>query len=263
MTWAWQRYSLGRQSHPRGTRTGSSEKLVVPPGSESIGTRISRFARANTTRTLQVGGELLQAVVVAGVLILAGRTAVENFRVEGISMQPNFSSGQVLVVNRLAYLHVDNTPLEHVLPTSRQGSVNFLFGGPQRGDIAIFDSPVEPGVDYIKRVIGLPGDRVAVHDGHVFVNDTPLSEAYIEFPADYRFPTRGDSMTVPQDSYFVLGDNRPESLDSHFGWFVPVGNLVGRAWVRYWPLGDVSVVQTGAPSVNTARAASPNGSEQP
>lgn len=70
-------------------------------------------------------------------------------------------------------------------------------------------------------------------------------------------------MTVPQDSYFVLGDNRPESLDSHFGWFVPVGNLVGRAWVRYWPLGDVNVVQTGAPSVNTARAASPNGSEQP
>jgi signal peptidase I len=227
----------------------------VPPGSSSIGTRLGRFTRENKSRVLGVGGELLQAAIVAGVLIFAGRTVVENFRVEGISMQPNFSSGQVLVVNRLAYLHVDGTPLEHVLPTTQQGSIDYVFGGPQRGDIAIFDSPVEPGVDYIKRVIGLPGDQVAVHDGRVFVNDTALTEAYIEFPADYRFPATGDFAVVPRDSYFVLGDNRPESLDSHFGWFVPVDNLVGRAWVRYWPLGEASVVQSGGPSVTTARAA--------
>ncbi|MBV9580381.1 MAG: signal peptidase I [Chloroflexi bacterium] len=229
----------------------------LPPATNTLGERLGRFARLNKSRGLQVGGELLQAVVVAGVLILAGRTAVQNFRVEGISMQPNFSSGQVLVVNRLAYAHVDGTPLQNLLPTARQGSIDYVFGGPQRGDIAIFDSPVEPGVDYIKRIIGLPGDRVAVRDRHVIVNDTPLAESYIEFPADYRFPAAGGFATVPQDSYFVLGDNRPESLDSHFGWFVPVDNLVGRAWVRYWPLGAMSMVQSGSPSIATARAAQP------
>jgi signal peptidase I len=243
--------------------SAASRDAQVPRGSTSIASRLGRFTRANSSRVLGVGGELLQAAVVAGVLIVAGRTAVENFRVEGISMQPNFSSGQVLVVNRLAYLHVDGTPLQHVLPGSQQGSIDYVFGGPQRGDITIFDSPVEPGVDYIKRVIGLPGDHVAVHDRQVFVNGTPLTESYIEFPADYRFPKNADFAVVPQDSYFVLGDNRPESLDSHFGWFVPVNNLVGRAWVRYWPLGDASVVQSGTPSVTTARAASVPGAEQP
>jgi signal peptidase I len=227
-----------------------------PEASASVAARLGRFARLNRSRGLEVGGELLQAVVLAGVLVLAGRIAVENFRVEGISMQPNFASGQVLVVNRLAYLHIEGAPLAHLLPTTAQGSIDYLFGGPQRGDIAIFLSPVEPGVDYIKRVIGLPGDKVAVHDGHVYVNGELLTEAYIEFPADYRFPLKGDSMTVPQDSYFVLGDNRPESLDSHFGWFVPVENLVGRAWLRYWPLGEVSVLQPGTSSGGTVLAAS-------
>ncbi|HEY1293681.1 MAG TPA: signal peptidase I [Chloroflexota bacterium] len=248
---------------PAATGTGSTSATALPPTSESIGNRISRFARTNKSKGLEVGGELLQAVLVAGALILAGRTAVENFRVEGISMQPNFTSGQVLVVNRLAYLHVDGTPLEHVLPTSQQGSIDFVFGGPQRGDIAIFQSPVEPGVDYIKRVIGLPGDHVAVRDGHVYVNSAPLTESYIQFPADYLFPATGNSMTVPADSYFVLGDNRPESLDSHFGWFVPVDNLVGRAWVRYWPPAALSMVQSGNPNTGTARAATVASAEQP
>jgi signal peptidase I len=251
------------QPEPPGPPAVGHDKVDPPGSSATLGERVGRFARANKARSLQVGSELLQAVVVAGVLIFAGRTAVENFRVEGISMQPNFSSGQVLVVNRLAYLHVDDTPLEHVLPTSHQGSIRYVFGGPQRGDVAIFASPVEPGVDYIKRVIGLPGDRVAVRGGSVMVNDIPLSESYIQFPADYRFPVSGDSMTVPQDSYFVLGDNRPESLDSHFGWFVPVDNLVGRAWVRYWPPAAMSVVQSGSPGVGTARAATLGAVEQP
>jgi signal peptidase I len=70
-------------------------------------------------------------------------------------------------------------------------------------------------------------------------------------------------MTVPADSYFVLGDNRPESLDSHFGWFVPVDNLVGRAWVRYWPPAALSMVQSGNPNTGTARAATVASAEQP
>jgi signal peptidase I len=250
---------------PAPMSTSTSDSTVTPSthSISSIGVRLRRLAQTHNRRVMEVGSELLQAFVVAGVLIFVGRTAVENFRVEGISMQPTFASGQALVVNRLAYLHIENTPLAHLVPTTQQGSIDYVFGGPRRGDIAIFLSPVEPGVDYIKRVIGLPGDRVAVHDGHVYVNNTPLVESYIEFPADYRFPSTGDSISVPQDSYFVLGDNRPESLDSHFGWFVPVDNLVGRAWLRYWPIGAAAVVESGTPSGGTAFAATATVSAQP
>jgi signal peptidase I len=200
-------------------------------------------AQAGQLGALRVGSELLQAVVFTAVLVLGIRALVLNFRVEGISMQPTFESGEVLLVNRAAYFHVDWKPLADLLPTRAQGSVSYLFGGPQRGDVVIFHSPVQPGTDYIKRIIGLPGDRVAVGNGTVFVNDAALTESFIHVPPDYRFPDSG-SAVVPDDSYFVLGDNRPESLDSHFGWYVPVDDLVGRAWLRYWPPDELEVVQS-------------------
>jgi signal peptidase I len=110
--------------------------------------------------------------------------------------------------------------------------------------VVVFHAPPQPDTDYIKRVIGLPGDTVAVVGGRVMVNGTPLEEPYIEFPASYSF----GPVVVPDGNYFVLGDNRPESLDSHFGWFVPVDKLIGRAWIRFWPLSEAGVVQSGQPS---------------
>lgn len=199
--------------------------------------------RVTQGRASRVGWELLQAVAVTAGVVLTVRSLVLNFRVEGISMQPTFESGQVLLVNRAAYFHVDWKPVAQLLPTRVQGSIAYLFGGPQRGDVVVFNAPIQPGTDYIKRIIGLPGDSVAINNGKVFVNGAALNEPYIRVPSDYQFPAAGAAV-VPSDSYFVLGDNRPESLDSHFGWFVPVEDLVGRAWLRYWPPDELAVVQS-------------------
>lgn len=203
--------------------------------------RIVKAVRRTSWRSLV--GDVGQAVVATGVLVLALHLTIQNFRVDGISMQPAFAAGQALVVDRLAYFHIENTLLGRLWPTTRQGSVRYLFGGPQRGDVVIFRAPPQPDTDYIKRVIGLPGDEVLIHNGRVFVNGSVLEEPYVEYPADYSFPGDMKAVTVPDRTYFVLGDNRPESFDSHAGWVVPVDNLIGRAWVRYWPPTDWGVVQ--------------------
>src|SRR5579871_6628888 len=131
-------------------------------------------------------------------------------------MQPTLTSGQFLWVNKAAYF--------------RWNGDYVLGGGPQRGDIAVLRSPDDTdNVDLIKRIIGLPGDRVVVKHGDVFINDEALAEPYIHFQASYTYPADGRDLVVPPNQYFVLGDNRSNSRDSHFGWFVPAENLVGRA----------------------------------
>jgi len=214
---------------------------------------ISVLTAGRSIPGMSVVAELVQAVLVAGVLVIVTRAFVQNFRVDGVSMLPTFQAGQVLVVNRAAYFHVEGTPLERLLPAATQGSVSYLFGGPQRGDVVVFRAPPQPDADYIKRVIGLPGERVQITAGRVHINGLPLDEPYIRFPADYTFPDSGEPLVVPEASYFVLGDNRPESYDSHLGWVVPVDHLVGRAWVRYWPPTEVAIVEPGRPIVAASR----------
>jgi len=131
---------------------------------------------------------------------------------------------------------------------------------PQRGEIIVFNPPnveVVPDASkvYIKRVIGIPGDRISIAEGKVFVNDQPLNEPYIASPPSYTLPTQDDALcsnffrppnvqsqnnrsyfTVPAGNYWVMGDNRNNSLDSHAWGFLPEENLVGRATFRYWPL---------------------------
>jgi len=165
--------------------------------------------------------ELLQTLVLMLGLFCGVRIVFQNFRVEGPSMQPTLSSGELLWVNKLAYYRWDG---------------QYLLGGPRRGDIAVLHSP-DPAddVDLIKRIIGLPGDRVRVDRGTVFVNDQALTERYIHFQANYTYPLNDQDVTVPPNEYFVLGDNRSNSRDSHFGWFVPAENLIGRSQLSYWP----------------------------
>jgi signal peptidase I len=160
-------------------------------------------------------------------LFLGVRALIQNFQVEGPSMQPALASGEFLWVNKAAYF---------------QWNGEFMLGGPQRGDIAVLRSPDDTdGVNLIKRVIGLPGDRLRVQHGEVLVNDLPLDEPYVRFHASYDYPADGADLTVPDGQYFVLGDNRPNSRDSHFGWLVPAENLIGRAWISYWPPADWGV----------------------
>jgi signal peptidase I len=89
---------------------------------------------------------------------------------------------------------------------------------------------------------------VLIRQGQVFINGQRLDEPYVNYPASYNFPPDGRPMIVPDGNYFVLGDNRPESFDSHLGWVVPVDNLIGRAWLRYWPPDELGVVQTPQPA---------------
>ncbi|HET6317245.1 MAG TPA: signal peptidase I, partial [Chloroflexota bacterium] len=168
-------------------------------------------------------------------IFLGVRSIVQNFRVEGASMEPTLNTGQYLLINKASYFHVEGTPIDGLVPTTHQGGTDYIFGGPQRGDVVVFRAPTQPDKDFIKRVIGLPGDTILVKNGQVYVNGQSLDEPYIHFPATYTYPFDGQPRTVPDGNYFVLGDNRPNSSDSHLGWFVPVDNLIGKAWVSYWP----------------------------
>jgi len=208
------------------------------PMAASPGTETDTEQRVVTDRKGRGGGlawELLQTIVLTLAIFLGVRSVVQNFRVEGASMEPTLQTGQYLLINKASYFHVEGTPVDDVVPTTHQGSTDYVFGGPQRGDVVVFRAPTQPDKDFIKRVIGLPGDTILIKNGQVMVNGQVLDEPYIHFPATYTYPFDGQPRQVPDGNYFVLGDNRPNSSDSHLGWFVPVENLVGKAWISYWP----------------------------
>ncbi len=153
--------------------------------------------------------ELVETILLTLVIFFMIRFAVENFRIEGSSMVPNFHDGQFLLVNKIAY----------------------KIGHPQRGDVIIFKFPLNESKNYIKRVIGLPGETVQIRAGRVYINGVLMEEQFPFEHAEYEYgPT-----TLQTDEYFVLGDNRPESSDSHFWGPVPARDIVGKAWISYWP----------------------------
>lgn len=189
-------------------------------------------APSRTANSRKFAVELLQTLALVVLLFLSVRFLLQNFRVEGPSMQPTLTSGELLWVNKAAYFQMDG---------------QYPLGGPQRGDIAVLRSPdARDDFDLIKRIIGLPGDRLLIQQGRVHVNGELLDEPYIRFQASYTYPADGRELTVPDAQYFVLGDNRVNSRDSHFGWFVPAENLVGRAWLSYWPPADWGVTPSVA-----------------
>jgi signal peptidase I len=154
--------------------------------------------------------DVLETVLLSLVLFLGINAISARIRVESISMQPTLYAGNFIIVNKMAY----------------------RLGTPGRGDIIIFRYPPDPDHEppYIKRVIGLPGDTVTVSSGKVYVNDELLREPYISAPPRYE-----NTWKVPEDSLFVLGDNRNSSSDSHSWGMVPLQNVIGKAEVIYWP----------------------------
>jgi signal peptidase I len=152
-------------------------------------------------------------------------------------------------------VHIYTIPSASMAPTLLAGDhivVTRCVGAPRRGDVVVFRAPLQPDADYIKRIIGLPGESVVIRNGQVFIDGQRLDEPYIDFPATYEFPPGDQPLTVPDSSYFVLGDNRPDSSDSHLGWFVPADNLIGRAWLRYWPPSELGVFQPLGPAPSTS-----------
>lgn len=170
-------------------------------------------AQRGTLRTFLV--EVLQTVVLALVLYFLIDSVLARVRVENISMEPTLQPGEFLLVNKLAY----------------------RLGEASHGDVVIFHYPLNPNEDYIKRVIGLPGDEVTVQNGQVSVNGSVVDEPYIMAPPHYN-----NTWTVPEGQLFVLGDNRNSSSDSHNWGFVPYENLVGKALLIYWPLDQVKIL---------------------
>lgn len=119
----------------------------------------------------------------------------------------------------------------------------YKFDTIKRGDIIVFSAP-EPsmeGKDLVKRVIGLPGEKIQIKNGKVYINDRALYEPYLEDPPDYEYGPE----IVPPKSYFMMGDNRRISNDSHYWGFLSEDKILGRVWIRYWPLksfGNVSKI---------------------
>jgi signal peptidase I len=150
------------------------------------------------------------APVLLGIAVFAlFHVTIGSFKVYGSSMLPTIEEGEYIIVSKTAY----------------------FLGEPRRGDIIVFGSPQDPKTDLIKRIIALPGDTVEIRDDKVSVNGTALTEPYIfDSPHYLMMPEE-----IPADHYFVLGDNRNNSSDSHRGWTVPRDNIVGKAWITYWP----------------------------
>jgi signal peptidase I len=168
--------------------------------------------------------EVFQTLLMAVILYFLIDAVVGRVRVENISMQPTLHQDQFILVNKLAY----------------------RLGSYQRGDIIVFHFPGDPREDYIKRVIGLPGDNIEIMNGQVIVNGLALEESYIAAPPNYT-----KSYQVPEDGLFVLGDNRNQSSDSHSWGYVPTGNVVGKALIIYWPLEELRILNE-VPKVHAA-----------
>lgn len=159
--------------------------------------------------------ETLQTVVLALVLYFLIDTVVARVRVDNISMEPTLQPGEFLLVDRVSF---------------RLKELNI-------GDIIVFHYPQNPREDYIKRIIGLAGDHVKIAQGMVYVNGNALQEPYLVVSTAYE-----GEWDVPQDALFVLGDNRNQSFDSHSWGFVPKENIIGRAFVIYWPINEIKLL---------------------
>lgn len=165
--------------------------------------------------------EIAETVILTLVIFLLIRTVVQNFRVEGQSMEPNFHDGQFLLINKLAY----------------------KLGDLERGDVIVFRYPRDPSRDFIKRVIGLPGETVEIINGQVYVNGQLLGDDYHTNEAGYN----SGAVTLGPDDLFVLGDNRPNFSDSHSWGPLPRDLIIGRVVLSYWPPDEWGIIKHGPP----------------
>jgi signal peptidase I len=152
--------------------------------------------------------DILETIVLAVVLFVGINALSARVRVDGYSMRPTLEDGEFVLVSKLSY----------------------FWGDVTRGDIVVFHFPLNPEEELIKRVIGLPGDRVMVENGQVYVNGQAISEPYIA-----QSPLYSGEWLVEENHLFVLGDNRNNSNDSKDWGLMPMENLVGKAVLIYWP----------------------------
>ena len=188
--------------------------------------------------------DIVETLVLALVIFVGVRSVVLNFRVEGSSMEPSLHNGEMLIVNRQVYTHFPSNEFLRSIPFIGQEDSDswYLFHPPQRGDIVVFQPPLMHSEPYIKRIIGLPGEEVSVHDGGVYIDGKRLDEPYVNSLTLSQGITTNRPYVVEPDHVFVLGDNRNNSSDSRVFGSVPISSIIGKAWVSYWPPGDMAVV---------------------
>lgn len=195
--WSWRAVGAPEQVDVNGVQS-------VPPMEDETGKADDGVRWGALLR--EVAETLILTVLI---FVLVRGVLVQNFKIEGFSMEPTLHEGQYLIVNKFIY---------YLQP-------------PQRGDIIVFAFPRGPERDFIKRVIGLPGDTVEIRSGQVLVNGEPLEEPYISEPVAYSSPP----VTLGPNEYFVLGDNRNNSSDSHTWGVLDRKYIIGKAWLSYWP----------------------------
>jgi signal peptidase I len=186
--------------------------------------------------------EIIETLLLTLLIFWVVNTMTGRFRIEGQSMEPTLHEGEYVLVNKLAY----------------------YLNEPERGDIIVMHHSAER--DFIKRIVGLPGDQIVINeDRQVLVNGVQLREPYLNGP-----PPSTGSWTVPEDAYFVMGDNRPNSSDSRAWGFLDSDQIAGKAAAIYWPLADLqwaphydhTYVDYGAAQTNTDDANAPPDSAQ-
>jgi len=207
------------------TPTGSAPETPdrVAGSLEATGTKAGALNTA-----LAAVREFAQTILLALLLFFVIRNVVQNFRIDGISMEPNFHHGQFLIVNRFAYcpgLHLEIPPLG--IDFHKTWCVN----QPRRGDVIVFEYPLDTSRDFIKRVIALPGETVEVRNGQIFVDGQLLPEPFGPNPASRDF----GPLRVPPGTVFVMGDNRNNSSDSRVWGPLPQNEIIGKAILSYWP----------------------------
>ena len=163
----------------------------------------------------------IDLLLILGLLFRA--FVLQPFLVDGSSMEPNFHNRQFILVDRLTY----------------------HFQTPDRGEVIIFKFPKNPQSDYIKRIIGLPGDTIDIKDNQVYVNNQQINENYLDNGETTIAPAGAITFTktVGQDEYFVMGDNRNNSSDSRDWGLVPKANIIGRAWFVAYPMNYFGLVK--------------------
>ena len=168
------------------------------------------------------------AVVALSLFVIMYIFLFQPHQVKGESMYPNFHDRDYLLTNKLTY----------------------RFKEPHRGDVIVFKAPQNRNYDYIKRIVGLPGETVKVTNGKVYINNLPLNEtSYLDKDLETLaglFLTEGKSYTIPENEYLVMGDNRGHSSDSKDWGTVPKENIIGVAWFRYWPVNSVGILTSNS-----------------
>lgn len=195
-----------------------------------------------------VAREWIESIIIAFILAMVIRTfVIQAFKIPTGSMRPTLLEGDLILVNKFIYGAKMPLPEKYAQALFKRDEIRLpAVRDLRRGDVVVFIYPEDPSKDFIKRMVGLPGDTVEIRKGTIYINQEPLQTN--EFNQRYYynygdFAQTGEKIIVPADSYFVLGDNSASSKDSRYWGFVPRKNILGKALVIYWPLHRIRLIK--------------------